>query len=334
MTTNLNSGGFVHVLLVVALALFKNGSAFADAHTSNTNDSLCVNGTNGCEIRSRLSAFEPNYVIWQNTEGDENALEVHYSFRYMFTRPHCARGHDIIYEYSDQESRECINNYKNRWELYFAYTGEFDFYVGTRPSGPVVNRISNPGIHYRKHIPNRFYEWFDLSLQHRSNGQVTEIDETDGGVLKTQTAFDSGDHAYFDGISRGANFIKLEVKFEPGKTIGLYVSGKSYINHDSEVNWGPDALDNPTIKDYDRLKFIYTDRWRVKGINLESSVEWLIGDKGLDTDSFDIDFMFPIKWGKLALPWYVRIHSGPMNTLSNYTLDQDTIGIGFKLVPF
>ena len=42
----------------------------------------------------RFQPFEPNYGIWQWTEDDEQALEAHYSFKYLFTAPDCsAPGH-------------------------------------------------------------------------------------------------------------------------------------------------------------------------------------------------------------------------------------------------
>lgn len=295
---------------------------------------FCKDNKNACEIRSRLAPYEPNYVIWQDTDNDDQALEVHFSFRYMFTRPHCMKGHDFLYEYSSEETKECIQDYSDRWEFFFAYTGEFDFYMGTRDSGPVINRISNPGFHYRKYISGSTFKWLNLSAEHRSNGQVTEIDERDGATLKTQIAYNNEDYEYFDGLSRGSNYAKLETKISVSDTADFYIALKHYASQNTKVNWGAEADNNPSISDYDRVRFIWTDSWLVRGKKMETSFEWLVGDEGLDTDSFDFGFAYPIKYKKLGIPFYVRYHAGPMNTLSNYTLDQDSIGIGIKLIPY
>ena len=39
--------------------------------------------------KSRLSSFKPNYLIAQRSDGDEDSLKAHYSFRYLFTDPDC-----------------------------------------------------------------------------------------------------------------------------------------------------------------------------------------------------------------------------------------------------
>jgi hypothetical protein len=51
--------------------------------------------------------------------------------------------------------------------------------MGTRTSGPVINRISNPAIHIFNRIPGKSLplgiRYFDIGFEHRSDGQVTEI---------------------------------------------------------------------------------------------------------------------------------------------------------------
>lgn len=285
-----------------------------------------------CKYRPRLKAFEPNYAIWQDTSGDAQALEAHYSFRYLLTRPHCTPGRDLYPDYTLNQMQNCINNWSARTEIFLAYTGEFDFYAGSRASSPVVNRISNPGIYLRRHTPQLFTQWVQFSVEHRSNGQVTEIDETDAGTLKTQIAYQKGDSEYLDGISRGANYLRAETKLKLAEQANLYVSAKIYIDHDSKVNWGPTAASNPKIADYDRVRFVYTHNGILGGKYSELSFEWLIGDDGLETDSFDLGLMHPLGVFGADLPLYIRYHNGPMNTLSDYTRKQKSLGIGMKLV--
>ena len=329
MTTSslLPLGGFLGTVLALATILADP----AGAQESAPLEKACETNLRACEIRSRLSAFEPNYVIWQTTDGDESAIEAHYSVRYMLTRPHCRPGHDMVLKFSLRDSKKCIKSYDNRLEFFLAYTGEFDFYLNTRASGPVINRISNPGIYLRKYFADQRFSSLMLSLEHRSNGQVTEIDETDSGVLKTQTAFANDNHEYFDGISRGSNYFELEAKFKPSEVDRLYASIKKYINQDSAVNWGPTAANNPKIADYDRIRLLWTRQMVIFDRQSEFALEWLIGDRGLETDSFDIDFMYPISFWGADFPFFIKYHGGPMNTLSDYTREQDTLGFGIKL---
>ncbi len=71
----------------------------------------------------RLQAHEPSYLVARRSDGDENALQMHYSLRYMLDP-----------DFEDEDA------------FYLKYNGAFDFYMGTRPSSPVINRlvISSP----------------------------------------------------------------------------------------------------------------------------------------------------------------------------------------------
>ena len=55
-------------------------------------------------------------------------------------------------------------------------------------------------------------------------------------------------------------------------------------------------------------------------------LDWRLGDRGLATDSWT----FGLEFNVAAVPLYVRLHRGPMNTLSNYAQRQDSIGIGIR----
>ncbi len=324
---------------------------------------ICKANPSLCKERGRLSAYQPNYAIWENSEDDEESLEVHYSFRYLLYNQECKMADYIAGKVSAQETLECLKKYEKRWEVYLTYTGEFDFYFQTRDSGPVINRISNPAVQVRKYcdngnlVPGVTLAWLNVAAEHRSDGQVVEIDErvTDPssayyGKYKTQAAYEQGDHEYFDSLSRGANYISLEGKFEvggyydkstldckgTGKCFELWISYKPfYITEDSAVNWGPLAGKGVDISDYDRVKVVLSNTFPT-GLSWltepEVSGAWTVGDEGADTDSFDIDIFLPIDFeGWWRLPLYMRYHHGPMASLSNYTQEQDSFGIGIKL---
>ncbi len=106
----------------------------------------------------------------------------------------------------------------DRLEWFLSYTGEFDFYWGTRPSSPVVNRISNPGVHLRVPLQRLGLSthWRDnlsIGLEHRSNGQVTEV-SLPREAERAQAAYDRQDREFFDKVSRGANYVSLTLNLE------------------------------------------------------------------------------------------------------------------------
>lgn len=167
----------------------------------------------------RFQPFEPNYGIWQRTEDDDQALEAHYSFKYLFTAPDCTDKHRS----KKETMKQCIEGYWNRWDAFIAYTGEFDFYMKTRDSSPVVNRINNPTIHARRYMGEknggRFSTlgYLDFAFQHLSNGQTFDAEAMGNGVFVTQTEFLIDPNSpFFDSVSRSVNFISVEARFRLG----------------------------------------------------------------------------------------------------------------------
>jgi hypothetical protein len=219
------------------------------------------------------------------------------------------------------------------------FTGQFDFYLLTRESDPVINRISNPGLFWR--MPIRAW-WPTLSkstfmflgLEHRSDGQVFEAtkvtDKVDGPVV-AQQAYAAKDRQFFDTISRGSNFFSLHAEFDqrlsPGYRFDYEATLRAYVSQNSEITWGPLKAKGYSISDYDRLST------RV-GLSTPAfgywELAWRLGDRGLKTDSMTLGWQAPKAW----FPLYVRVHRGPMNTLSNYSQRQDSIGIGLRFTAF
>ncbi len=221
-------------------------------------------------------------------------------------------------------------------ELFLSYSGEFDFYAGTRPSGPVINRLNNPALNLR--IPlkwvyeraNSVDDNITVSLEHRSNGQTTEA-SSDRGIERAQRAYDQLDRAYFDTLSRGANFIGLAVKANNplgiDENLDLGLKLRLYLNQDSDVRWGPFLGQRRTIKDYDLLQT--TAAWQLPWGWVDLS--WRVGAAGIKASSLTVGYQVPSK----TIPLYIRYHAGRMNTLSNYTQRQDSIGIGLRFArPF
>ena len=300
----------------------------------------------------RFGQFGDNYVI-SNTmrnngwsQKDESALRAHYSLKFTICGPQFSRRDRSLptpaaasSSTADPPSERivlCPEGQKLRMlELFAAYIGEFDFYWGTRDSGPVINRISNPGLFVRA----PFHMWIpdyvggtggiEIGIEHRSDGQVTEVTSA-RDIERARAAYAAGDRYYFDTISRGANFVSMTayhygIEHLPG--LELRAKARLYLNQDSAVTWGPLADSGRRFSDYDRLQMQFAYKSKNWG---RYEVEWRVGDMGLATDSMTLGWQAPSR----SFPIYVRIHHGPMNTLSNYTQRQDSIGVGLRFSNF
>ncbi|WP_374566749.1 hypothetical protein [Ideonella sp.] len=280
--------------------------------------------------------YEDNYMLYQQmdnrgwAERDESAWRGHYSFKYsLLCRPRPEPP-------SQTESRKNRSECDDTNELFLFYTGAFDFYMGTRPSSPVINRLSNPGLQWRMPWRRRFglgvmapSNAF-VGLEHLSNGQTTEI-SSPREIEAVQRAYQARDRAYFDQISRGVDFVSLAADWQSDDGTGFAgrLQLRHYLHQDTNVTWGPLARTKPRLADYQRasmlLRYALND-----AVSLET--RWTLGDRGLKTDSWDLGLQVSL-WQE-AVPLYVQVHHGPLNTLSNYTQQQDSIGIGLRFNHF
>lgn len=335
---------------ILCLLMLVSGHVFADNDDSQ-----------------RFVPFNNNYILYpQYTKyrdgKDDVSLEGHYSFKYIF--------YDCKFKGGLLEGEKC----RNKNQVFFSYTGEFDFYVdffnAGRESGPVINRTSNPALHWKRKYNFNFTDYIklnsiDLSIQHRSDGQVIEADATDsnGQLLAQQEYLNDPNSDYFDAISRGSDYIQLATEMifgdkqnDPGfcdrkmSCYALVMSLKGYLTHSDNITWGPLAGSDTRIHDYDILRIKYTNSFNVGGSDCDNKedcseskkiqpgkiksmtlqFEYTVGHRGLATDSLDINFIFPVKSssGSFEWPWYIGMHFGPMDRLSNYTEPMTSLGIG------
>lgn len=295
----------------------------------------------------RFVPYETNTAVGQHTWGDENSIDVNYSFRYYIYRP-------------DNDTPV------DRLGLFFSYTGEFDFYAHTRESSPVVNRFSNPAFHYRllkqKCITIFCPRWVDLAIEHFSNGQTLDAKANQATL---QDAYNNDEHKIFDSISRaGAQYaltgeVKYPIKLDkPWKNFGytiiptineLYLKGLIRFEQDAGVYWGPYANSNVDFNDFQSVivtwRSIYGEKKHASDTPVYVQLAWSIGLMGLATDSMNVLVSIPFRFDKAhhffcqdewlikpgtTIPFAVTAHFGPMNTLSNYTQTQRSIGVGLS----
>jgi outer membrane phospholipase A len=284
----------------------------------------------------RFGFHEENFFLYQRMRNngwagkDEWALRGHYSVKFRVLKPDTKPDRSAHTTF-DARKIDCELADRDA-ELFLSYTGEFDFYLNSRPSGPVINRLSNPAVHYR--FASRMPAWLggrrgcvDVGVwEHRSDGQVTEV-TLPADAAAAQRAYDARDRPFFDQISRGSDYLSLSTELYEAfgvKGLALRPKIKLYLKRDSEITWGPLAGQGRSISSYDRLSILA--RYMIKSYGAVE-LQWTVGDKGFKTDSFDLGWQTT---EGAIVPLYVRVHIGPMNTLSNYTQRQDSIGVGLK----
>lgn len=297
----------------------------------------------------RLTAYEDNYAVVNQmrnngwTAKDEAALRARISFKYSFCGPQFRRT-DLkkaksTTEKADDDTLCPTSGTWSKAEFFFGYSAEFDFYAGTRPSGPVIGRVNAPGFFARIPADALFPDgnWkqldgFEIGVQHRSDGQTTEV-TSDRDARIANERYAAGDRRFFDTISRDSDFLvfaldKQLARPPVGEALTLRAKLRLYLGRqDSDVTWGPLANTGRRFSDYDRL---HVQGWWRLNEDFQADLAWRVGDRGLATDSLTVGI--EVRW--LGVPWYLRLHQGPMNTLSNYTQRQDSIGLGVRFAGF
>jgi hypothetical protein len=278
------------------------------------------------EKGNRFSPYGVNSVVIQNTENDDVSVEGHMSFRY--TLFDCRRNN------TEDNWNTCRAMDKDRLQFlwHFTYTGEFDFYADSRDSDPVINRISNPALHFQwLWQSDNWIDYIDIGLEHRSDGQVIEIDERDeNDNLLTQIAYDENDFKYFDGLSRGSNYLSFNTGSSYTQDWDWRASVKLYLTHDTDINWGPLANQGVNIADYDIFNIAFKGKVPIGDWKFPVVAEYTIGNELFDTDSLELSIGVPVETFRLSLPFYFKFHFGPMDTLSNYT--ESVYSVSFGLV--
>jgi len=97
---------------------------------------------------------------------------------------------------------------EDKWATYFAFSGRFGQYLGTRDSSPVVTKRLNPKFFFRQWMDKSGTgDYFDIGYNHESNGQ--SINTAAGFAQAQQDALlkDGSTNAAYDQISRGWDYV-------------------------------------------------------------------------------------------------------------------------------
>jgi len=154
-----------------------------------------------------LCSYEPNTIGWTKDSDDVGFMDFKLSVRYqIFPFP-----------------REGEN-----WATYFAFTGRFAQYIGTRDSSPVVAKRFNPKIFFRGWADDKHQDYVDLGYNHESNGQSIHT------LAQFQQAQQDAERPEFanDQISRGWDFLELVWRKQwPEDDSSTYLVLKYFLHH-------------------------------------------------------------------------------------------------------
>ena len=193
-----------------------------------------------------------------------------------------------------------------RWgdenRLYFAFTGYWDFYIGTRPSSPVVGKEYNPQLFWQHFLedggtelftplasvgetsagqaPHGRTAYWTLGYAHDSDGQTTD------SLSQFQQAEQSqGTEAAKDAISRGWDYVFIGFRFvpvsQPNYRVSLYPMVRMFLSHGLLQGRPEEIHDWEQVADGKQRK-------AVDGLSLLGKVQWhthanadLVGDAKL-----------------------------------------------------
>ena len=283
------------------------------------------------ELLPRFSLYNPSYLGVANQGGDNSHSEFFYSFRYRLTDQRAfGLGQD---------------NY-----LFFAYTGAFDFYWtptrgDTRDSGPVINRLNNPEIHYRFYLnkgelaeklreeaSSQAFVYIDAAVGHESNGQT----------ISNQQALDAAGPHGIDLVSRSWNYISLETKYKfKGQQCsellgcnGLDATLRWFFTQGREDTIFWDPQNHATITQYDGLRAQFMQEWNPDGDGTPRQALWATYRTGISKpfarNSITANGHLQLSlWGLKPL-LFVRYFYGYGRTISDYTRHDSYWLVGFR----
>ena len=264
----------------------------------------------------RFKSYKPNYVGFiPNTHDTDAHVEMFYSFKYRISDIRINENHPF-------------DNY-----LFLAYTGKFDFFWGSKDSSPVINRLNNPELHYRRYLSapgkegNFIHKYIDFSYGHESNGQV---------ISDITSFLDAGNDA-IDHVSRGWDYLSFDYKFEINNKNGCdFIDtscfyGYAYLRtflHDGilqgavedEIFWDP-AI-NTRIEDFDGVRLIFGKEHPFGKGKFPTKGVWVNYRTGISSpgknNSFSLNYRKEIHLWDFKLPLYARYFNGYGNEIVTY----------------
>jgi outer membrane phospholipase A len=296
---------------------------------------------------SKFKSYRPNYMVYVPREGDDPSqddehLEVFYSFKYRMT---------------ENKAFKCLDN--NNYG-FLAYTGKFDFYTDifhetpdSRDSSPVINRLSNPELHYRVYLSPEdkqsgfFNRYIDFAFGHESNGQTLDVDSYEAFRDNTK----DGVH-FVDYISRGWDYWSFEYKLEYdsksdcGSKAFSCLYGHFYTRKfisdgplqgaiDDEIFWPTTINTDAQIENFDGLRLIFGKEHTSEPGNPPSRGYWITYRTGIRSagkfNTFTINLRQDVSFfGLFEMPLYIKYFNGYGRELTTYHEKDTELSIGLQ----
>ena len=154
---------------------------------------------------SYLTSHEPNRLLARTDSDDDSRFYM--DFGLSFKHPVLPRAeliNDAYDQFTNLAEDLIPGNDDYFMQMYFAFSGRFSQYIGSRNSTPVVARRFNPSLFWRFWTSDESY--LDLGLAHESNGQ--RINNEESFIREQQSYLDDGEPTFYarDGLSRGWDY--------------------------------------------------------------------------------------------------------------------------------
>lgn len=133
-----------------------------------------------------LCTYEPTTLGWTEDSDDVGFMDFKLSVRYQ------------VFPFPKKDER---------WATYFAFSGRWAQYLGSRESSPVVAKRLNPKMFYRRWIGSGNY--FDFGYNHESNGQSVNSEAKFRQAVSDALSNDGRANAAYDQLSRGWDYFDL-----------------------------------------------------------------------------------------------------------------------------
>ncbi|MBI3771974.1 MAG: phospholipase A [Gammaproteobacteria bacterium] len=295
-------GFSLHIVLGCGLLLLVGVQADADdANQENKVDT----------ISHYLSGNEPSYFVFARDKGDDDYHgEFYLSIKYpLLQRP-------IRYLLGKNSA------------LNFNYNGLYDFYLASRYSSPIISRRQNPGLMYEyRFLGHNTLRKAKFGYFHESNGQTID---NQADFLNTTNVQDY--------VSRGWDYLHLELSVTPEESWYVYLQGHLYLNKqmfklDREEKWPwevPVGVALP-IDEYDGLRLIVGQtlkrkHWYFDEIKLSAIYRTGYHDPGHNSTR-RLEATFRI----FDVPLYLYYFDGYGINIASYFMKSSSYGIGFEL---
>lgn len=258
-----------------------------------------------------LTGNEPSYFVLSRDEGDDYYhAEFYLSIKYpLLQRP-------IRFLLGDEST------------LYFNYNGLYDFYLGTRHSSPIVSRRQNPGLMFEYKFPDHeILRKAKIGYFHESNGQTID---TEADYLNTTDAKDY--------VSRGWDYVYLELSAEPKKNWFVYMQGRRFLDkqmfkldREEKWPWEPPVGENRLIQEYDGIRLIVNRMIKGKYWTFDEMKFSAIYRTGYRDFGHNSTRRFEATFRIFDIPLYIYYFDGYGINISSYYKKSSAYGFGFEL---